>query len=222
MCFSAPASFAAGAALLPAGVYCAWQAWRKDRRLLPLGLVPALLGAQQIAEGFVWQALGRDSSATVPALAFLFFALILWPVWVPLCATFIELPPGPRALVRLFALASLAWAFVYAPLFLDPDLYLRIQVTHHSIRYDYFELPVYAVVSVPLLRILYFGTIAVPMVLAGIGNGPMRHLGILFGVSAVVSQFYFSYAFASVWCFFAAILSGYLCLVFRSLPAATT
>ena len=36
-------------------------------------------------------------------------------------------------------------------------------------------------------------------------------------VSAVVAHIVFAYAFVSVWCLFAALLSGWLCLVFRRL-----
>jgi hypothetical protein len=37
-------------------------------------------------------------------------------------------------------------------------------------------------------------------------------------VSAVISHVYFIYAFASIWCFFAALLSLYLGYLFHNLP----
>jgi hypothetical protein len=40
MCFSAEASFAAGAALLPAGIYCTSVAARKRPAYLPLAVIP--------------------------------------------------------------------------------------------------------------------------------------------------------------------------------------
>src|SRR5262249_14615027 len=117
---------------------------------------------------------------------------------------------------RGILVASLAWVvFLYGPVFLDPDRYLEIRVAHHHIQYDYFSIPLYSVVPQPLLRLLYFATMALPLALGG--DGRMRWFGLLFAGSAVLSWLAYSYAFASVWCFFAAVLSGYLCLVFASL-----
>jgi hypothetical protein len=85
MCFSAEASLGVAAALLPAGGCCLAAAWHKDRAYLPLAAVPALFGLQQLCEASVWAALGRGDPGVgrVPSLAFLFFALAVWPVWVP-------------------------------------------------------------------------------------------------------------------------------------------
>src|SRR4051794_1009559 len=124
MCFSATASFAAGAALLPAGAYCCHQALGKDRRLVPVALIPVLFGAQQIAEGFVWLAVDRGdtAAATGPALVFLFFALGFWPFWPACCVNFLSLDPPRQLLARGLALVSLLWFVVlYGPIAVDPD-----------------------------------------------------------------------------------------------------
>jgi hypothetical protein len=220
MCFSAEASFGLGAALLPASAYCVRQALvHAGRGYLPLALIPGLFGIQQLCEGFIWIGLGVDKAGLVQpfALAFLFFALGFWPFWIPLCATCVEGRPRSRLALGLLTLLSLGWLVgLYGPVLVEPDRYLSVQVVHHSIQYDYAQAPLPQMVPRVLLRGLYFGTVALPMILTS-GQSPMlRWFGLLFAGSALVSHLIFSYAFASVWCFFAAALSFYLCVAFRS------
>jgi hypothetical protein len=221
MCFSAEASFGMGTALIPAGIYCVRKAWlRAGRAYLPLAAVPILFGVQQFCEGFVWIGWHQDNPALMRplALAFLFFALGFWPFWIPLSATCLEERPRIRRVLAVLTLLSLVWlAALYGPVLLAPDKYLAINVVHHSIQYDYFNAPMPQAIPQPLLRVLYFATVAIPMLVSS-GRAPMiRWFGILFAGSALVSAWIFSYAFASVWCFFAAALSVYLCFAFRSL-----
>src|SRR5438132_14411320 len=98
MCFSPEASFAVGALLIPAGLYCIRSASRKDRRFLGFALLPLLFGVQQLCEGLVWVGLEHDNMplAKGAALLFLFFALFFWPFWVPFSVSFIE----PRVATR--------------------------------------------------------------------------------------------------------------------------
>src|SRR2546430_366407 len=98
MCFSAQASFAAAAFLLPGGVYCAGVAILRRPAYLPLAVVPFVFSVQQFCEGFVWIGLDRGDAGlvTTAALAFLAFALGFWPFWVPFCVLFLE----PRRTVR--------------------------------------------------------------------------------------------------------------------------
>ena len=218
MCFSIEASFAVGTALLPAGAYCVHAAARKRPRLLTLAIVPFLFGIQQIAEGFVWLGLQREDPEMVrcASLAFLFFALAFWPFWFPFMTA--QQEPSSRARAFYFALAtvSIAWFWVlYFPIITGPQSLLVTRVDHHSIRYEYETLLIYDYVPRNILRLLYFGCVAIPMVFAK--NGLGRTPGIIFGGSAVIAAVLFHYAFVSVWCFFAAVLTGYLCRMFYRL-----
>jgi hypothetical protein len=60
---------------------------------------------------------------------------------------------------------------------------------------------------------------AVPLALSSQGGG--FPFGGLLLLTAVVSHFAFSYAFVSVWCFFAAVLALSLCVLFYRMPANT-
>src|SRR6187200_2709119 len=102
MCFSAEASLAAAAVLVPAGGYATAVAWRRDRRYLPVAVTPLLFGAQQVCEAGVWLWLERGGPVRPAALAFLFFAFAVWPFWIPLSAAAIE-PRGPKRRALLAA-----------------------------------------------------------------------------------------------------------------------
>jgi hypothetical protein len=116
MCFSAEASFASAAALVPVGAYCVRCAIRKNLRFLPLGLTPVAFGAQQAAEGGVWLGLRHGDATGVErmAIVFLFFALAFWPFWIPFSLLFLEGGRLGRGLLAGLTAASLIWLWLYA------------------------------------------------------------------------------------------------------------
>jgi heme A synthase len=78
--------------LLAGGAYCVRVARAVDRKLMALAVIPLLFGIQQLCEGWVWVGLAISSHALTiaGATAFLFFALLVWPVWIPLSTLFTE------------------------------------------------------------------------------------------------------------------------------------
>jgi hypothetical protein len=225
MCFSAVASYTAGAMLLPAGLYCLIKSLQKRPSALPLAIVPAVFSVQQFSEGLVWHGLEHHDPAVVrsASLAFLFFALAFWPFWFPLISTLMDPRPVPRRLFAILTLASTAWFWVlYWPIATGSSSMLRVEVVHHSIQYDYFGLEVYQHVPRPVMRVLYFSCVALPMAFGSVSLG--RLPGLVFGASALVAAVVYQYAFVSVWCFFAAWMSAYLCWFFWKMerPAATS
>jgi hypothetical protein len=219
MCFSAAASFGVSAALVPAGIYCVRAALRKDRSYWPFAIIPLGFAAQQFCEGLVWTGLNHNKPAlsTTAALAFLFFALSFWPVWLPFSAFWVE----NRSVARLTFLASaifgLSWTvLLVGPLVLDPARWLSVEVVHESIWYNFSQLPVYQYVSPDTVRLLY----ALPIFysLVACSDKRVRVFCLLLTAAAVVCYLVFRYAFASVWCFFAAVLALDLCYVMLRLP----
>ena len=218
MCFSPEASFAAGGALVPVGVYCLRAAWKKSPRLLPLAAVPVLLAVQQVSEGCVWIALLRDDPDAVrlPALVFLFFAFAFWPFWFPVVAAAGETRPARRLWLAGFAILASGWFWVlYYPVLVDPADRLTVSVAHHSIRYST-SLPVDGGVSRTVVRVFYLLSMAVPLTIGPKLVGPLP--GLLLAASAAVAAVVFEYAFASVWCFFAAVLGLSISWVFYRMP----
>lgn len=221
MCFSAQASFTVGAALLPAGIYCVHTALKKGAALVPLALIPIAFGAQQLSEGLVW--IGLDSQDPIltrkASLFFLFFAIPFWPFWIPFSLAFAERQKRARLVLAGLALLSLIWVWVSYPLLVEPERLTTRQV-HHSIQYDIDTLPAFAIVPQMAWQALYFAEICLPFLVGRRGRSEWYHLvgGVAVALFFLIAHFLFSYAFTSVWCFFAAILSLYLCFVFYRLP----
>src|SRR5687768_16565317 len=94
MCFSAEASFAAGAILLGIGVVSLNKAVSGPQRVL--AGIPLLFSIQQFDEGILWLTFSNPAYMHwwQPAiLTFLFYAQVVWPVFVPLSMTLIEKDP---------------------------------------------------------------------------------------------------------------------------------
>jgi hypothetical protein len=220
MCFSPEASFAVGGALVPAGAYCVRTAWEKNPRLVPVALIPLAFAAQQVAEGFVWIGLRDGDPARVrsAALVFLFFALAFWPFWFAFLNAVLESRPAHRWRFAALALVTTAWFWAfYLPLARGPESLLTVRVVHHSIAYSYPALAVYDYAPRPVLRALYVLSILVPLL-----TGPRLfgwQPGAVLLASLHAAAALYDYAFVSVWCFFAAVLTGHLCLLFHRLPA---
>jgi hypothetical protein len=193
-----------------------------------LALVPFAFSAQQFFEGLVWLGIEKDNAFQVQrsAQVFLFFALVFWPFWTPLCLA--PLANGVKdksALVVLVGL-SLIWFWLYLPLATDPGRWLTVSVAHHSIRYEFDDLPGFDLVNRNIWRICYLLAICVPFYLCqqkGQPGGSKIALwaGLLVAAVFLVSALVFWYAFTSVWCFFAAILSLALVGFFHQLSKPT-
>jgi hypothetical protein len=71
--------------------------------------------------------------------------------------------------------------------------------------------------SVTVLRLAYAALICLPL-LACTAYG-VRTFGVLITVSVIVTFLFSAYAFTSVWCYFAALLSGYVVFLMFRLPS---
>jgi hypothetical protein len=217
MCFNAAASFAASAVLIPAGIHIIGTAWAADRHWLLLAVFPLLFGVQQALEGVLWLALGDPlgrvvgvpppAVAPLMALGFLAFAYVLWPTLVPLAARGVEPRAGRRQLFALLAVAGAAGGlFIYLPLLFNPD-WLGVGILGGSILYEP-KIPFATALSQPSGRGLYALVVLVPMLASS--EPLVRRFGLLIFLSVVLSAVAYGYAFVSVWCFFAALLSAWL------------
>jgi len=208
MCFSAEASFASAALLLPLGMASVWRSCRAgEMGLLPLALMPVGFGLQQALEGGVWLALSQGSLAALPrmaALAYLFFALALWPSWIPFMA------------LRLSAPGRQSWHVNQQRrhLLLQPER-IEPRVVNGSI--DYGLSLLLGGGAAEYIPALYAAVVAGPLLL--LPSAKLRNFGIALLVSGVVSQWFYRHAFASVWCYFSAVLSGLIIWMVWSEPS---
>jgi hypothetical protein len=219
VCISAPASFGLSGVLLLTGVYCVTRAVRTDRRLLGLAVVPLIFGIQQFCEGWVWVGVDRSDSALARASAlwYLFFALLLWPVWAGLSTMPVESRRGARDILRVAMLAGAALgACLYLPILIHPQ-WLSVEVVRHSIYYNTSASPLKSSIPSIAWELVYLTVVAVPFLISP--HRRLFHLGLALVLSAGASHVFFSYAGASIWCFFAAVISAYLGTLFYRAPA---
>src|SRR5690606_17070510 len=91
MCFSASSSFGAGIVLTVVGVASIKKAHHPSQ--VPFASIPLLFGVQQIAEGVLWLTLQNHYYTDIQDIAkytYLFFAQVLWPIWVPIAIMLLE------------------------------------------------------------------------------------------------------------------------------------
>ncbi len=221
MCFSASASFAAAAVLAPVAAVTLTTALRGDRRYLGFAVFPLFFGIQQALEGGLWLSIGREDPQLMHwyAIGFLFFAYFLWPFWVPLSTSIVEPDRGRR---RKFIVASVLGGLLGLSLFV-PLLFLAeplpIQIVKQSINYNS-PLVWDGVVPKAVIRVVYAVIVCVPMLLSSVR--PVRIFGALITISVIGGFLFAHYAFTSVWCFFAALLSCYVVFIVREASTATS
>lgn len=215
MCLSATVSYSSAAVLVGAGAYAVRQAGRLPRRYLMWALVPIFFGVQQAFEGRVWQELDAgDAGAAVPfALGFHFFSHFLWLWWLPLASFLVE--PG-KIRKRVFGgcavFGACAGTLVYSVMLFHPGS-MSVAVREHSIAYD-FSSPWRSPIHLPITpAALYALTVLVPLLFSS--HRKIRVFAVLAVLSSVLASQAYGYAYVSVWCFFAAVLSLYLVWMIR-------
>jgi hypothetical protein len=201
MCFSAGASFIGGGIITAVGVNTVIRNSDPDRRLF--AAVPLIFGVQQISEGFVWIALqsqGNDVMLTIASYIFLLAAVVIWPSFIPLSVLMMEKSAVKRNALKVFLATGVVTSVYYASgLFMfniDP------QISSHHIKYvnDYpRELANVVFVAYLLATLL-------PFFVSGVSR--MRLLGIFMAASCLVTGIFYKEYLTSVWCFFAAFISG--------------
>jgi len=197
MCFSATASFTAGATLSVVGLLTVRQS--EGRRELPLALVPLLFGVQQLTEGVLWVSLDRGFSQAQAWSTYVYslFSHVLWPIFVPFAVLLVEATRWRRQALLGFLAAGLAVGLYL--LFFLIRLPVTATVKESSIRYESPHFYIAAVLVVYLVT-----TCASPLVSSHRWIRIFGALALVFaGVAAAISMA----TFVSVWCFYAAILS---------------
>jgi hypothetical protein len=203
MCFSAAGSFGVSAVLTGLGVASLARNSSRPHRMF--AGIPLIFAAQQAAEGVVWLTIGGNPDAILhraAVTAFLAFALVVWPAWLPFSLQVVERDPARRrALMALFWLGGLVSA--YASMLLVRWRPVA-HIAGHSIRYDYSGSSVASGQLVYLIA--YIIPTIVPFFVSSVQLG--RTMGVTLALSLVVTVLVERDALTSVWCFFAALLSG--------------
>ncbi|MEX2485354.1 MAG: DUF6629 family protein [Brumimicrobium sp.] len=201
MCFSASASFGAGAVLTVIGAVSIKKTSRPSQ--IPFASIPLLFALQQIAEGFLWLALSNPDFAFLNEFmtyAFLFFAQVLWPIWVPFSILKFE-KPSKR---KLFSKILVGLGFLIAAL-------LGYMLIVYPVSSEVVSCHISYIQKYPMNLLVYGGTLYILTTIGPtffVSSKRMWTLGVAIAISYVATEFFYSEYVVSVWCFFAAITSA--------------
>ena len=203
MCFSATASFTAGTVLLVVGSIAVRRAHKPD---YAYAAIPLLFGIQQVIEGALWLVLAeRSSSQHCLTVGYLGFANILWPIYVPLAIWLMEPKSANRNRLLLPLVAGVVTAIFFTNAIATHPISADIVQSHirYSLPHDNEK--------------IMFGFYATATCLAPLLSSykSVRLLGPVLVASMFVVYFFYSNWFASVWCYFAALISLIILLHFQ-------
>jgi len=210
MCFSANASFTAGAVLTIVGVASINQV-RKPAHLIFAGM-PLLFGIQQIFEGFVWLSLSKPYFYQMHDFfkyCFLFFAQIIWPTWIPLAFFSIETSPKRRKILQYFTLAGFMCSFILAYRLVFSSAVAEIDGCHIT----------YTIISSENMMIVTSSLYSLAIIVSPFFSSRKRaiYLASANVLSFIITQLFFEVYLVSVWCFFAAAQSVLVFWILRGM-----
>ena len=208
MCFSAEASFAGGVIISTIGVATVKEVHKPSQ--LVFASIPLFFGAQQITEGCLWLTLPNPEYGTVQMFSkniFLIMAEVLWPMMIPLSVLFMEENKKRKRILRILLFMGVSVSLYYAFCLLFFKVTPQIMGYHIQYRTDFPKF------STALAFIVYFIASITPLFVSSIQRTHL--LGILMFLSCVVTAVFFWQYLASVWCFFAAFISGVIFWILR-------
>jgi hypothetical protein len=196
MCFSATASFAGAALLATLG---GWTLKKTSNRTATfLAAIPILFAIQQFSEGIVWLYLSHQNMSpilySIAMNVFLFFAFLVWPVWIPLSIASVEPIAWRRWMVAFILACGIALACIN--LIYGWGQRIDAAIVHHSIQYNG---------RAPEQAFAYPLIILLPCFMSSLKKVWIFGVLILFGY--IFADYSYTSNFVSVWCFFAALTS---------------
>ncbi len=209
MCYSAQASFIAAGYLVTLGTLCLKK--NKLKKATLFAAIPILFALQQLSEGFLWLSFAHNWPTIqhyAPYL-FLFFAFFIWPIYIPSSVGLIETHTFRRKNLILLAMLGII-----------VSLYLFSYITLYGVAAQALGCHIFYDVDMPtstdiIGTILYLMCTILPFFVSSIRN--MTTFGFMLLISYIISyQFYFN-SLISIWCFFAAILSGLVYVIILQL-----
>jgi hypothetical protein len=199
MCFSATASFVAAGLTGALGL----AALRRSTRLseLPLAAMPLIFAMQQLEEGLLWLSLqqvpGGGPESSMLTLLFLITAQVLWPVYAPIAVILIEPDRARRRFMSACLAIGIGVAAYLSWIILTRPHGAAIEDGHivYLTAYDHPR----------LLGLAYLAATGIPLLASS--QRPVAILGAIVTVGSAAAYLFYSDAFVSVWCFFAATAS---------------
>jgi len=208
MCFSAGASFTSGVVLTVIGLACLKRTDHPSQQLF--AAIPLLFGVQQFSEGVLWKVLPEPNDLSTQMMftyIYLFFAQVLWPVWIPLSILMLEKHETRKKIQKVFLASGLMVSIYMAYCLLAFEAEARIE--GHHITY----IQNYPSIFRGYGTVLYALATVAPPFFSHISR--MWIFGTTIVISYVVSAIFYEHYVLSVWCFFSAIISLSIYLIIR-------
>jgi hypothetical protein len=178
---------------------------RPDPAVL-FAMIPLLFGVQQIVEGMLWLSFRFDDQLLNVTMTYLFvmFSHVLWPIFLPFSIGLMETVAWRKKVISAFRITGIA-----------TGLYLLYFIVRFPVTSEVHGNMVYVLPYVkeqPVLDLYLAATCVAPFFSS-------HRIINIFGVMALllfmVAYWFYTVAFFSVWCFFAAILSVVIYLHFK-------
>ena len=215
MCFSATASAAAAATLIPIGAYCINIARKNMPGWLMLSAYPMAFGLHQAIECAVWLGINSNNQSLVDmaSLGYVFFSHFFWLFWVPFSVYYMEMEGTRKRFLGILTILGFLYGLsLFIPLILREG-WLVVEVVQNSLLYKT-TIICGGIVDRQVVRGIYALQVFLALILST--NHKVRLFGVMIMISVIGTFAFFKYAFVSVWCFFAAILSVYLLIALKS------
>ncbi len=203
MCFSATASFIAGATTVGVGALTVTKT--KSKREIPLASISILFGIQQLIEGTLWLSFNLPVMNIILTYSYLLYALVWWPFFMPIAVFLVEENEMRKKILSLFIFLGIIVGLYFLLFIIIGPVASRI--VNNSIGYN---------CSYPYTEPTFALYVIITCMTCFISSHKMIKI---FGAVALLSLFiayqFYNVTFTSVWCFFAAILSLIIYFHFR-------
>lgn len=220
MCFSATASMTAATILVPLGIYGIRNSAKYCPEYIGFSILPLGFGIQQFFEGLIWLLIPNQSPGLMGAIfGFLFFSHFFWLFMVPFAAWFRENHIFlKKVLFTIMVIGGILGISFIVPLIINDGWFSAI-IRHDSIYYSITK--IYdGYLSTGAMLFVYILFILIPLMISS--KRDIRIFGYLLGVSMIITLIFFQYAFVSIWCYFAAMLSCLLLVIIKKETAQSS
>lgn len=208
MCFSAEASFAGGVIITAIGVATVTKIHKSSQ--LIFASIPLFFGVQQFTEGILWITLTNPDYVNIQKIStylFLIMANVLWPIVIPLSVLFMEENQKKKKILRLFLIMGICLSTYYATCLVLFNVNPEVMGYHIQYHTGFPK-------SLALVTFAIYLTVTItPLFISSIKKTHL--MGVLMFLSCAVTAIFFTQYLTSVWCFFAAIISGIIFWILR-------
>jgi len=207
MCFSPIASFTASAVLGAIGAATLCKV--KVKRDMMFAAIPLLFAVQQFIEGLLWiNLLHHDwpQAQIWLIMSYGIFAFVIWPVYVPTSLFLLEADRRRKQIIAgTIAIGVCFAAYVLSVMF---HTHVTARISNSCILYEY-PTPPYDYLCLPMYIIATCAAFCIS------SHRRIRWLGIMTIITFLAAYAFYNYYLVSVWCFFAAIVSGFIYFCFH-------